>query len=151
MIHLPHWLTLPFLVVPCIAPPAGEDDPAQDRRAFQGTWVAVSLEEKGKPLAKDEVRTRGLRLIFTGQKVHLEDKGGRLRGTFLIDVDRKPKALDWTFELEGGEKSTTLAIYELKDDTLKICWNSAGAKTRPGDFKTNPKGVTTLATFKRQP
>lgn len=62
-----------------------------------------------------------------------------------IDPTKTPKTLDQTFTKGGGgEGKTSLWIYELKDDTLKICATAPG-EPRPTEFKGN-----TLQVWKRQ-
>lgn len=65
--------------------------------------------------------------------------------TSKIDPTKTPKTLDQTFTKGGaGAGKTSLWIYELKDDTLKICATAPG-DPRPTEFKGN-----TLQVWKRQ-
>ena len=51
---------------------------------------------------------------------------------------------------EGPNKGKTfLAIYELKDDKLTICYDLSG-EARPTEFKTKPDTKLFLVTYERK-
>jgi uncharacterized protein (TIGR03067 family) len=116
---------------------------------FQGTWAIVSQELDGKPAKPDEIKARTL---FCGADVFLIRKGNELLqlGVLKIDPSKSPKNVNASVSkgLYQGEKM--LGIYEISDDTLKICFDIEGQK-RPADFKTAPKEGRFLAVYKRIP
>jgi uncharacterized protein (TIGR03067 family) len=70
------------------------------------------------------------------------------KGTLKIDPAAKPKAMD-IIGTDGPNKGKTfLAIYELKGDTLRICYDLAG-KARPTEFFTSKDRPFFLAIYQR--
>ena len=67
--------------------------------------------------------------------------------TFKLNKTAKPRRIDITEE-DSGE--TSLGIYELKGDQLKICYCES-ATVRPETFESSPKGSTSsLMVLERQ-
>jgi uncharacterized protein (TIGR03067 family) len=67
------------------------------------------------------------------------------RGTVTDDTSADPRTMDIK-GVEGPNKGKTfLAIYELKDGTLKICYDLSG-ESRPTEFKTKPDTKLFLVT-----
>jgi len=101
-----------------------------DLDAMQGTWALVSAMQDGNPLADDKVKQttiviKGDTFRFPGLA---EDVTARA-GTFTLDATKKPKEMDST----SSEKETMLGIYELEQDSYKVCFAPAG-KPRPTEF-----------------
>jgi uncharacterized protein (TIGR03067 family) len=70
-------------------------------------------------------------------------------GTFVLDPGKKPKTIDIKFT-EGPEKgNTSLGIYELDGDTLKICLTIT-AKDRPTEFAAKAKSGHGFEVLKRE-
>src|SRR5882724_7401069 len=67
------------------------------------------------------------------------DKGDTSEGTIDLDPSAKPKAVDITYTQGLLKGCTVPAIYELKGDTVKVCfaWQS---KNRPTEFLGDPDG-----------
>ena len=131
-------------------PGARADDKAdveKELKKFQGTWTVGSVEVEGKelPIALFE----GMAVTFEGDKYTV--KVGDMviqKATQKLDLSRSPKALDGTVA-EGPHKGTViLGIYEITEDTLRVCFDPEGKK-RPTEFKTAAGSQTTLAVYKR--
>jgi uncharacterized protein (TIGR03067 family) len=103
-----------------------QDTPKSDKDKLQGTWVAVTGERLG--VGFDGAQLKNWVLVFDDEKF-TRDGGERVEGTFKIDADKKPKAIDLVF---SGH--TFLGIYELKGDTLKLVFR---LKERPTEFNSN--------------
>lgn len=70
------------------------------------------------------------------------------RGTYTMDATSKPKGITIT-GTEGPNRGKTFpAIYELKDDTLRICYNLSGGKW-PTEFKSFAGTKLYFATYNR--
>ena len=71
------------------------------------------------------------------------------KGTCALDTKSKPKGM--TIKGVDGPNAgkTYPAIYELKGDTLRICYDLSGVK-RPTEFKTAAGTKLYLTTYKRQ-
>lgn len=132
-----------LLAFPCVALC---DDPKKDEAAIDGTWLAASAELKGKKLPKKSIESLKLTLKKGEYEVLAESTD---RGTVTYDNSAKPKEMDIK-GVDGPNKGKTfLAIYELKDDALKICYDLSGS-SRPTEFKTRAETKLFLVTYKRQ-
>jgi RNA polymerase sigma factor (sigma-70 family) len=121
-------------------------DKEEDRKIIQGTWVPAAAELGGKKLPGEGLKA--MRLTLTGDKYTAQVGGQTDRGTIKLDPARKPKAMD-VVGTEGPNKGkTTLAIYELTGDGLRICYDLSG-KARPAEFKTKADTQLFLVTYKR--
>jgi uncharacterized protein (TIGR03067 family) len=113
--------------------------------SFDGTWVPVEAEIGGKSLP-DKVRET-IKLEIKGDKYTVTAGDSVDKGTFKLNAKAKPATLDIT-STEGPNKGKTiLAIYEVKGDTLKVCYD-LGGKERPKALKGG-EGLF-LATYKRK-
>ena len=116
-----------------------------DLKKIQGTWQFVSHEMKGKQTPPEQVAK--LKISFTGDKWSVTEDGKEVQaGTQKLDPSKKPPQVD-AVVIEGGRKGVTmLGIYEIKGDTLKVCFDPEG-KERPTSFAA--KGGL-LAEMKRE-
>ena len=71
------------------------------------------------------------------------------RGTYAIDASTKPKSIT-VMGTDGPNQGKTFpAIYEFKEDTLRICYDLSGAK-RPTEFKSETGTKLYLVTYQRK-
>ena len=71
------------------------------------------------------------------------------RGTYTLDSTTQPRSMTIA-ATEGPNRGKTFpAIYELKGDTLRICYDLSGAK-RPTEFKTVAGTKLYLVTYNRK-
>lgn len=127
------------------AQPAGADAPktgAKDLEMLSGTWNIDSMEWGGKGMPKDLMS--GYKFAFDGNKLMWEgaigmmSRAGKISaiddalhpGEFKIDAGQDPKQIDITIQIKKSEK-TLLGIYEIKGDTLKICYYTNNNGRRP--------------------
>lgn len=123
--------------------PAGED---ADAKAIDGTWLPESAELAGKEFPP-EVR-KSIKLVLDGDKYTATVGEQRDEGTVKRDPSKNPKTMVIS-GTEGPNKGKTfLGIYELKEDTLKVCYDLSG-KSYPEEFKTKPGTLLYLVTYKR--
>jgi uncharacterized protein (TIGR03067 family) len=120
---------------------------AQNDRPLEGTWLPSEAELAGKQFP-DEIR-KTIKLVVKDDKYTVTVGKQVDQGTVKLDPSAKPKTIDIT-GTEGPNKGKTfLAIYELKDDTLKVCYDLSG-KNRPTEFKTKEGTQLFLVTYKRE-
>ncbi len=120
---------------------------ASDTTEIQGTWLPGSGELGGRKYPEAILKTMKLVLKDARYTVTVGDQTDA--GTVKLDPDQTPKAMDVT-GVEGPNAGKTFpAIYELKGDTLRICYN-LGGQERPVDFKTEGGGKLFLVTYQRQ-
>jgi uncharacterized protein (TIGR03067 family) len=114
---------------------------------LEGTWRFLSLEVDGMKLP--EAAIKDARLIIKGKEFTMKDPVATYRGTFRIDPAKKPKTIDIKFT-EGPEKgNTSLGIYELNGDELKMCLTIT-AKDRPTAFEAKAKSGHGFEVLRRE-
>ena len=130
-----------------VALPAFAGDSLNDAKWVQGSWKPVAAELAGQPMPETVIKSISLKLdngkyeVFVGGQPDL--------GTYTIDSDRKPKSMT-IIGTEGPNQGKTFpAIYELKGDTLRICYDLSGAK-RPTEFKSIAGTKLYLVTYHRK-
>jgi uncharacterized protein (TIGR03067 family) len=130
------------------AAPGGPDDAnAKEYKAFEGTWRFVSLQIQGKAIPAEAFQAA--RLICKGRDFTSIDSGGTSRGTYAVDTTQSPKTIDATFT-DGPNKGQTLrGIYDLKDDTYKVCMSING-KDRPKTFESKLGSGHVLEVLQRE-
>jgi uncharacterized protein (TIGR03067 family) len=135
-----------FLIASVAGVGAGDKDAEKDLKKFQGTWTFEFIESGGKVIPPDNFK--GMTVTFEGDK-YVVKKGDEVMTAARqkLDPSKSPKALDVTVT-EGLNKGTViLGIYEISDDTLKVCFDPEGKK-RPTEFKGGP-GAQTFVVHKR--
>ena len=131
-------LALPFVAL-C-------DDAKKDEPKVDGTWLAKKAELGGKKLPTKV--TESLKLTLKNEEYEVVAESPD-RGTVKYDNAADPKTMDIK-GVEGPNKDKTiLAIYELKDDKLTICYDLSG-KARPTEFKTAANTKLFLVTYERK-
>jgi uncharacterized protein (TIGR03067 family) len=139
-------LVVPMLVLSC-TPLAWCDDAKEDSKLIEGTWLPISAELAGAKLPEESLKV--MKLTLKDEKYTLKNGDETDQGTWKLDVSKKPKTMDIK-GTEGPNKGTTiLTIYQLSDDSLKVCYD-LGGKNRPTEFKTKPATQLFLVTYKRQ-
>ena len=122
------------------------DDSKKEEPKVDGTWLATKAELGGKKLPKKVTENLKLTLKKGDYEVVAESPD---RGTVTYNNSADPKEMDIK-GTEGPNKGKTfLAIYELKDDKLTICYDLSG-EARPTEFKTKPDTKLFLVTYRAQ-
>jgi len=116
-----------------------------DASAVQGNWKLKKAELGGQPMADAILNIISLKLdngkyeVFVGKEPD--------RGIYTLDSDTKSMTITGT---EGPNTGKTFpAIYDLKDDTLRICYDLSGAK-RPSEFKSTGGTKLFFVTYNRK-
>ncbi len=124
----------------------GKDDGDAVLKKIQGTWKFTSQEMDGKPRPREELAN--LTITFAGDKWTVrQDNKVVQAGTHKFDPSKKPGQVE-AVVTEGEDKgSTMLGIYELKGNTIKVCFDPMG-KERPTAFTS--KGGWMTAVVERQ-
>ena len=118
-----------------------------DYAKLEGTWQVVSLEVDGMMIPKETIKNS--KLIIKSKEFTMKENIATYKGTFSIDPSKKPKTIDIKFT-EGPENgNTSLGIYELDGDDLKLCL-SVTTKERPTEFTAKPKSGHGFEVLKRE-
>jgi uncharacterized protein (TIGR03067 family) len=128
---------------------AAADDTERDELArLNGTWKATAVVQDGKELPKAEAEA--MVLTIAGEKHTVKTIDQQIEGTHKLDPSKKPKQIDATCTKgpDAGKKS--VGIYELKDDTLTVCFAEPGKTERPTELKSAPGSGNKLITLKRE-
>jgi uncharacterized protein (TIGR03067 family) len=117
-----------------------------DLKKIQGTWQFTAQAMDGKPRPSEQLTK--LKITFAGDKWTVRDDGKVVQaGTHKVDSTKTPGQVD-AYVTEGEDKgSTMLGIYELKGDTMKVCFDPKG-KMRPTSFTA--KAGQMSATIQRE-
>lgn len=126
-------------------------DTKKDLDLLRGTWNIDSMEWGGNGLPK-ELMT-GYKFVFDGNKLSWEaaigimSKSGKVSAIrdavyaceIKIDSGQDPKQIDITMTLNKADRKF-LGIYEIKGDTLKVCYFASDTGKRPTEFASK-KGI----------
>jgi uncharacterized protein (TIGR03067 family) len=122
-------------------------DPPDDAKAVQGNWTPVKAELGGQPMTDTVLKSISLKL--ENGKYDVSVGGNPDKGTYTLDSTSKPKSMTVTGTEGPNIGKTFPAIYELKGDTLRICYDLSGAK-RPTEFKSIAGTKLYLVTYNRK-
>jgi uncharacterized protein (TIGR03067 family) len=114
-----------------------------DLNEAQGDWRAVEVIANGDKLPADALA--GMKLNIKGNQFSLPHSEGVYQGKIELKENATPKRMEVTLD-DGTEVA---AIYDVSDDTLKVCYAQPGA-SRPTEFKSSPGSDNVLAVFKRK-
>jgi uncharacterized protein (TIGR03067 family) len=146
-------LTMGSLLTGIVVLAAADDEKQtaikKDRKKYEGTWRVVSLEINGNKSSEEDAKKITVVNKEDGTWI-LEVDGKKItEGTSEIDPSKKPKTIDF-METEGDNKGRiVLGIYELGDDTRKLCYAQPG-KDRPAEFSAPSGSGYTLVVFMRE-
>ena len=121
-------------------------DSPDDAKAVQGNWEPVKAELAGQPMTDAVLKSISLKLDNGKYEVLVGSAPDR--GTYTVDSTTRPKGMTITGTDGPNHGKTFPAIYELKGDTLRICYDLSGAK-RPTEFKSIAGTKLYLVTYNR--
>jgi uncharacterized protein (TIGR03067 family) len=121
--------------------------PDDDAKAVQGIWRPAKAELSGQPMTDAVLKIISLKL--ENGRYDVSVGGAPDKGTYTLDSTSKPKGMTITGTAGPNSGKTYPAIYELKGDTLRICYDLSGAK-RPTEFKTIAGTKLYLVTYNRK-
>ena len=122
-------------------------DPPDDAKVVQGSWLPVKAELAGQPMPEAVLKTISLKLENGQYEVFVGEEPDR--GTYTLDAATNPRSMTITGTAGPNSGKTFPAIYELKGDTLLICYDLSGAK-RPAEFKSVAGTQLYLVTYNRK-
>ena len=99
-------------------------------------WVPVAASVSGKELLVAELRVKFL--VLDGHDYNIIDRSNQVvdRGEYLVNDSAKP----WTIDIVGRDGPNAgrsmLALFELEDDRLTVCYNLDGTD-RPANMQAH--------------
>ena len=138
------WLVSLFFIA--LTGPMSRADVGPDMKQMEGTWKPQSAELAGKPYPQKILDT--MKLVVKGETYLVEVAGQPDEGQTKLDPAKSPKAIDITGTKGPNKGKTFLAIYELKGDELKVCYDLSG-KSRPTEFATKADTLLFLVRYRR--
>ncbi len=135
-------------IVTVAASSAARAEGPDDLKAMDGVWLPVKAELGGKPMPDAVLKTITLK-VDDGKYEVVVGKEGADSGTCKLVPDSSPKGMDIEGKKGPNEGKTFLTIYELKGDTLRVCYDLSG-KSRPKEFKTEKGTALYLVTYERK-
>ncbi len=122
-------------------------DLEKEAKKFQGTWTFESSQAGGQQVPADQLKK--LIVIFEGDKHTVKNGDEVLQvGIQKLDPSKSPKTIDVTMTEGPSKGKVMLGIYEINEDTLKVCFDPNGKK-RPTEFKSEPGSENFVNVHKR--
>ena len=118
-----------------------------DIKLLQGTWIPVKAELGGRSMNDEVLKTISLKFEQTNWVVYVGEHPDK--GVYTVETTTKPKSMTITGTEGPNHGRTFPAIYELKGDSLSICYDLSGAK-RPSEFKSVEGTKLYLVTYTRK-
>ncbi len=124
----------------------GDTVSERDLDRLQGTWTLVTMEIRGNSIPPEKLRGR---VAVIQGKMFTDRVGAEVlaAGTISLDAMPLPRTIDVKFTAGSPKGQTSLAIYELVGDILKVCCAEPG-KDRPSAFTTKAGTGHMLVTYK---
>ncbi len=113
------------------------DDAKGDLEKIQGTWIVVSAEDSGGKAPDEAIKK--LKLVITKDKITHKFGDKTTNWSYRLEATKKPK---WIDLIEGD--NTTLGIYELEGDNLKICFPEGRKGERATAFESKPNSANDI-------
>ena len=140
-------LSMMVLSLSSVARSQDDDKAKKDKTDMQGTWVPSAAELDGEKLPDEAITS--IKLVVKDDKYTVTVGDAVDEGTVTLDASSDPRGMEIKGTKGPNEGTTIPAIYELKDDTLRVCYD-LNKKKRPSEFKTKSGTNHYLVTYKRE-
>jgi uncharacterized protein (TIGR03067 family) len=126
---------------------AQQGDAKNDSKLLQGNWTMSSLAINGEELPGDQISSGKLVVEDNRYKVSFGDM--MISSTFTLDPGKTPKQIDFTYA-DGPQKGQTLkGIYEITEDTFRMCRALEPEGERPTKFDSPADSGRVLVLWKK--
>jgi uncharacterized protein (TIGR03067 family) len=126
---------------------AEKQSSADEIKNLQGIWNVIAVEANGDAIPAEEVTNIVVTIKDSTYTVKLNE--GTDHGTLSVDLSAQPRQMDIHPKSGEDEGRTMRAIYELKADSLRVCYARQGG-SRPTAFDTSGDASYLLITYKRK-
>jgi uncharacterized protein (TIGR03067 family) len=147
------FLLLSLAATLLLAPAQAQDATAEkELKKLEGSWILVWGEVDGQEMAKEDIRKAKLTRGGKGADVEVPhlSKEPIKNETLRVDPTKNPKEIDLLRVAGPNTGKTIKGIYELGEDSYKLCFDPSG-KERPKEFKTQPGSGYVFHVWKRAP
>jgi uncharacterized protein (TIGR03067 family) len=143
-----HALSLLAIAAALVASAATAAEPQQEATdAMQGTWTIESFTLNGNEIDPAQLKS-WRRTVDKNHVVWRRGDDTLVELDIKFDATQTPHTLDSTIAIGEGKGQVLLAIYELKDDQLKVCFANPGG-SRPKEFSSKPDSGQSVYVAKR--
>lgn len=119
---------------------------ADDLKKMQGHWQPVMAKMGMQDFPEETLKSLSLHISGNNYTVRMGEITDQ--GVIKVDDDQSPRAMDITGTSGPNKGKTYPAIYEIKGDTLMVCYSLA-EKGRPRDFKALPERSHFIVVYQR--
>jgi uncharacterized protein (TIGR03067 family) len=145
----PHVLIASLTACLFAAEAPREDPSRRDLEQMQGSWQCASYTVDGMRLPEDTAQAMFRTVKGDGYTIFRFEKVIG-KGTIKLDATKNPREIDAMTAATPTRKGGLIrGIYEVSDDTLRLCFGAPG-KERPREFKSEPGSGHTLTTWARE-
>lgn len=124
------------------------DDAKDDSKQMKGTWKPATAELAGNAFPEQILKM--MKLVLDGDKYYVTvGQAPPDEGTVKLDPAKSPKAMEIQGTKGPNQGKKIPAIYELKGDTLRICYDLSGQE-HPKEFKSKPETQLFLVEYRRE-
>jgi uncharacterized protein (TIGR03067 family) len=122
------------VVLAFLCGPIGRGQEKKDADSILGKWQFVSVHDGGRLQNEDDTKNSTLTITKDKMTIHTKRDGKEkeMPVEYKTDPSKSPKWIDITNE--KGDKMK--GIYELKDDTLRLCFNERSSGERANAFES---------------
>lgn len=117
-----------------------------DMKALQGAWSMSSVVVNGEEVPADVLKEG--KLVVEGDK-YTATLNVSITSTFTLDPQKKPKAIDFKYTDGPQQGQSIKGIYEVEDDTFRLCRGLAPEAERPTKFESGADSGLIFVVYKR--
>jgi uncharacterized protein (TIGR03067 family) len=121
----------------------------KDRKQLAGTWRVMEIVIDGSKLPEEDARKLTVANGADGTWSLRSENDEMSKGTSTIDPTKKPKTIDFTKTEGDGKGDQYIGIYEIGENTRRLCFVPA-EKERPTEFSSTSGSGRFLVVFERE-
>ena len=117
-------------------------------QGLEGAWVPIAASVSGKELLVAELRVKYL--VLDGHDYNIVDRSNQIvdRGEYLVNDSSRPSTIDIVGRDGPNAGRSLLAIFELQDNRLTVCYNLEG-QNRPANMQAQDDQLLLSITYER--
>jgi uncharacterized protein (TIGR03067 family) len=115
---------------------------------LEGAWAPVAASVSGQELLVAELRVKYL--VLDGHDYNIVDRSNQVvdRGEYLVNDSAMPCTIDIVGRDGPNAGRSMLAIFELRDNRLTVCYNLDG-NSRPANMQAHDDQLLLSITYQR--